>query len=511
MGRPALSRRIDWPVVLGLAVLVLLMRGAAFGNPVSDFDDQLYSFIGWRMLHGELPFVDWFDRKPFGLFALFAIAHAIGGPSAMAYQALAMLFTLGGALLTCHLARPLADRTGAAIAGAFYVVLMVAYGGPSGQSEAFFVPMMLVALALVRDWHRPDAPRRALASMALCGLALQIKYTVLPQCLFLGLWVLYGQWRTGASLALLIRRALIYAALGLAPTALVGLFYLAIGGWDAFWFANITSSFARAGGHESRFHPSLLLWTVPLLLPLLGALYYSLRVAPPRDGPRYLYFALWSLSVLATVLLPKTIYPYYFAALAPCIALLATPFYARASLIGLGPPLLLLAFTINMLNLPARYPREAAERRDIAAFAAAIAPHVDAQENCLFVFDGPTALYRLTGGCVPSRIVYPDHFNNALETDAIGVSQVGEIARILANHPGVIVTASSSVTPQNPDALELITLTANRDYQPIAHVLVSSRVITAWARQDDPLLGRQTSGLPPGSQAIAAPAMFSDN
>ena len=33
---------------------------------LAHFDEQIYSFIGWRILSGELPFVDWWDRKPFG-------------------------------------------------------------------------------------------------------------------------------------------------------------------------------------------------------------------------------------------------------------------------------------------------------------------------------------------------------------------------------------------------------------------------------------------------------------
>jgi len=64
-----------------------------------------------------------------------------------------------------------------------------------------------------------------------------------------------------------------------------------------------------------------------------------------------------------------------------------------------------------------------------------------------------------------TRWIYPDHLNNALETGAIGVDQVTELTRILKNRPAVIVTASRSVTPQNPGSTALMMRVTNRDYR----------------------------------------------
>ena len=191
----------DWLAAAVLALVVLATRGIWFGDPVAEFDEQLYSLVGWRMTHGDLPYIDLWDRKPFGLFAIFAAAHWLFGPEPVAYQALAAVFALAGAMLVYGLARDLVDRATATVAGALYVMLMALYGSQSGQSEIFFMPLMLAMLWLVRDWRRPDATRRALWAMALGGLALQVKYTVLPQCLFLGAYALYGRWRSGASVA----------------------------------------------------------------------------------------------------------------------------------------------------------------------------------------------------------------------------------------------------------------------------------------------------------------------
>jgi hypothetical protein len=124
------------------------------------------------------------------------------------------------------------------------------------------------------------------------------------------------------------------------------------------------------------------------------------------------------------------------------------------------------------------------ETRAEARLSAAIAPFVGAERDCLYVFDGPTTLYRTTGTCLPTRFIYPDHLNNALETPAIGIDQAGEIARILANRPGAIVTADIAVTLQQPRNLALIHEAAERDYRPLITISQHDRAITAWVRRD---------------------------
>ena len=192
---PSRARRASLAGLATLAVLVLVTlatRSLWFTDPVADFDEQIYSLIGWRMTHGDLPFVEVWDRKPFGLFAIFAAAHWLFGPEPLAYQFVACLFALGGGLLVYALARDLVDRVSATIAGSLYLMLIAAYGSYSAQSEIFHVPLMLAMLWLVRDPRRPDALKRATVAMLLGGIALQIKYTVLPQCLFFGGYALYA-------------------------------------------------------------------------------------------------------------------------------------------------------------------------------------------------------------------------------------------------------------------------------------------------------------------------------
>ena len=59
----------EWLAVAAIALMALLIRLPGLGDPAPDFDEQLYHLAGVRMLHGYMPYVDIWDRKPFLLFA----------------------------------------------------------------------------------------------------------------------------------------------------------------------------------------------------------------------------------------------------------------------------------------------------------------------------------------------------------------------------------------------------------------------------------------------------------
>lgn len=476
--------RGDALALVALALIVLATRGIWFGDPVADFDEQLYSFIGWRMGYGELPFVDWWDRKPFGLFAIFGVAHALLGPGPLAYQLVASLFALASACLTYFLARRLVGRISAAIAAAMQTMLLCAYASYSGQSEAFFLPLMLGMAALLVDADHPRFARRALWAMLLGGLALQIKYTVLPQCAFFGLYALWVLHRRGTALPRLIGLAAGFVALGLLPTALVVAFYAAIGEFDAFLFANFLSFFDRLPAPQGRWSPDHWLGVSPLATLVLGGVYAACRMRRPEPFAAWLFYSGWALSALASVLLPGTVYLYYYAALSAPAVLVALPLLDHRTPLRGFPGLALALGFLALLALPARYQHSLAEREAAEQLAAVIAPHVGEDKDCLWLWDGPTALYRMTSSCVPTRFVYPDHLNNALETPALGTDQTAEVARVLATRPGAIVTASSPMTYQNEDATALVDAALAAGYTRSISVEMHDRTLTAWLRRD---------------------------
>ncbi|WP_160731844.1 ArnT family glycosyltransferase [Aurantiacibacter arachoides] len=478
-----------------LALLVIATRGIWFGDPVADFDEQLYSYIGWRMTQRELPFVDWWDRKPFGLFAIFALSHALFGPGALAYQFVGALFAFASAVLTYRLARKLASRSSATIAAAIQTMLMCAYASYSAQSEVFFLPLVLGMALLLVDGDHPRFTRRAMVAMLLGGLALQVKYTVLPQCVFFGSWALWVEHRRGADLRTLAGRAILFVMAGLMPTIAVGLFYLAVGHFDAFLHANFFSFFNRDPGPEGRWASEDLIGTLPLSMLAACGFYAAFRMKRPEPIGVWLFFAGWSLAGLASVFLPREIYLYYYAALSAPVALVAVPILDRTGPLRAYPGVVLTLSLALLLQMPQRARESQDERQAANALAAAIAPHVSGS-RCLWLWDGPTALYRMTRSCVPTAYVYPDHLNNSLEDGALPVDQVQEVARVLATRPGVIVTADRPMTLQNETAEYLVEGALAAHYERGVTVPMHGRQITAWTRKD-PSRGPATTATGP--------------
>ncbi|MXO72597.1 ArnT family glycosyltransferase [Alteraurantiacibacter buctensis] len=470
-------------VVMAMVTLATLVsRAAFFGDQAAGYDEQLYSLVAQRMLAGDLLYVDIWDRKSVGLFAIFAFAHLLGGDDALAYQLFACLFAAVGGWLVYLAARPLADRLTACGAAMLYPPLIALYGSYSGQAENFFIPLVIAAFVLVTRLDRGNAEVRAAAAMAFGGLALQVKFTVAPQCLLLGALAL---WHFRAEpLPRLAGRAAAYALIGLAPTLLVTGYYAAVGHFDAYWYASVASSMDRAPSGGGRFMAEHLSALAPMATLALAGIYAAFRLNPPQDRGYYRLVGLWGLSALAGIYLPGTLYLYYYAAFVPMAILLALPFLDRRPRMGWLPlPLALLACLV-LLNIPLRLDEARASRQAVDDMALAIRSHVDARSRCLLIFDGPMALQRLSGGCLPSRIVYSDHWNNLLERDALGLDRVAELQRVLARRPGAIITADDRVTEQDPDTNRLIRQALAADYVHVIARPIHKRTYHAWVLRD---------------------------
>ncbi|MGI8366235.1 hypothetical protein ACRYSN_13930, partial [Sphingomonas paucimobilis] len=91
--------RSPLPLALFLLLVAVLLRAHDFGNPVIHVDEQYYLLVGDRMLHGAWPYIDLWDRKPVGLFALFAAMRLLPGDGILAYQLTATLFAAATAFL----------------------------------------------------------------------------------------------------------------------------------------------------------------------------------------------------------------------------------------------------------------------------------------------------------------------------------------------------------------------------------------------------------------------------
>ncbi len=486
-------------VCFGLFVLfALLMRAPYLGDLAPDYDEQLYQLIGRQMLHGAVPFVDIWDRKPVGLFLIYAGANLVG-QTVWSYQLLALGCAIWAAMLVFRLARQVTDDVGAAVAGLLYILYLSAFGSYAGQSEVFCIPILLVmtqwTIRVLRSKEAGEVLRLSVRVMILGGLCLQIKYTVLPQCAFFALICLWKMRFLGVSLLGLAGRAVQFALIGLTPTAIVALVYLAIGHFDAFAFANFWSIFDRGaltGSLRESYRQRVEIMLVPLLIPAAIALVRQL-VGRKGMSVTYLVAAGWMLSALASAMMVGNIYIYYFGPVIPGLVILAAPAFAVSRLGAVLASFTMLAGVV--FYSPVYHQRISAENRaGLAAIIRLATPFVGNRKNCLYVFDGPTALYQETHSCLPTRFVYPDHLNNAQEERALGIDPAREVTHILANRPAVIVTASEPVVPvYNAATTALVDRAVVRDYVRVGSFRFNPRWLIVHVRRD--LLRASRSGL----------------
>ena len=224
---------------------------------------------------------------------------------------------------------------------------------------------------------------------------------------------------------------------------------------------------------------------MPLVLLAGGGIIQGLRL---RNGPfprAWLIAIGWLAATVAGLFMGTTIYPYYYAALAPATILVALPMLDRRS--SLGPVILggVIGWFVTVYNPPRLFAEVRRERTALSNMAALLTPYVGSATHCLYVYDGPLALYGLTHSGLPTRFIYPDHLNNQLEAHALPVDPLGEVERIFARQPGAVVTTTHPVTLRNEATYRFVTMQLAQHYRPIGTALFQDRQLDMYARRSD--------------------------
>lgn len=475
-------------IAAGLTVLALLLRSAWFGDALAGYDEQFYLLVGERMLHGALPYVDIWDRKPLGLFLIYAGIRLTGGDPVLHFQlAAAASVAATGYVIALHVRRHHPDVTAFAC-GALYVLWTGVMGGENAQSPLFYNLLTVSAALLVID----AVPRiatsvglaRAAAAMALLGLALTVKTTVIFEALFFGLALVAARWRA-RGLQRTIAPALVWGMAGVLPFALIAAAYARIGAFDAFWFANARSAGLRTEGWDLRN-----LWSLLLTLAPLGPLLLLALAAPRDDRPIWERRLLWGWIVAAIIAFAAVGYFYHHYALPLLVPLTiaAAPFLTHARHRVLALALFSIFPATQELVLHRLLVRP--DRSDTTAIAAAIPAEV--RTGCMLVYGGPPILYHLTDACLVSRFAFPGHLYLDAEARAIGTDQAQAVAAAIARRPAVIVTESHpSETRRNPRSDALVSAALVQDYRLRAtcgwrYFEESRHTLLIWQRSDLP-------------------------
>lgn len=462
----------------GLLLLVALAtRAWLFGDPVIHSDEQFYLLVGDRMLMADWPYVDLFDRKPIGLFLIFAALRALGGDGVIGYQLGATLVAAATAFLVTRIARRYAEPDPSLAAGVLYLVWLVVFDGAGGQSgvwqNLFMAAGALVTVDAVRGSRR--LTRAGVAAMLLFGCAMQVKYVALFEGVFFGLVLVWASFRSGRSAARIAGDAAAWVAAALAPTALAWGAYAAAGHGEAFLFANFVSIFGQLDDDTRASNMLKLAGSLALAAPLLSLAWIGHRRA--RLAAR------WCAAALIAILIMGTFEQLYFLPLAlPAAAAAAAGLrrpegrlhrgrFAAALVFGI-----VAASTLTVMRVHRR-----GDAQSIARLTALIGQR---PAGCLFTFGSEPILYDTTHSCLPTPYIFRSHLGQSTEMKGLPVDPVAEVARVLAAQPGVIVMRAPKPST-NPLTARLVEAAVAARYRAVGTVRVGTLPHTVYRLRAD--------------------------
>lgn len=472
----------DWlATALAYLGLTLLTRGFLLGNPLVHIDEQFYLLVAERMIDGALPYIDIWDRKPIGLFLIYEALAALPGDPVLGYQAGAVVATAATALVIARISREIASPSAAWQAGMAYVLFMPVFNSGLGQAPTFYnLLVALAALGVIEVVKRPESGTliwRGAAIMALLGLAIQIKYTVVFEGAAFGLILLWRgyavvwPWRKLAGVALL------WMLIALLPTLAAAAYYASLGHLDAFVFANFVSIFAReSDGWKALWR---LTKEVLALLPFWLAIFYAPRLFKSFDGKHagtHPVIAVWGIAACGGFLVFGTWYDHYVAPLLVPLAVLAAPALARTLPTQRHFGRFLLGFgALACVVVPVYQVRAHGNASQFARMNTLITRELNG--GCLYVYEGELAFYRTQNTCLPTTRIFPNHLNTFIEAKAIGVDPVTELRMVMASRPTVVlIWAPTRLRLPNMDSRRLVTAELAQHYERYAAYTLGTRV-----------------------------------
>ena len=479
-----------WPAFFLIVIVAIATRWVTYGNPVVIEDDQFYLLVGEAMRHGQLPYVDIWDRKPVGLFLLFAGIASIGGASILFMQLVATAFAAATAWLIRSIALRFAGPPGALLAALAYLVMLPLFGGQSGQSPVFYNLFMAGAFALLAgaaaSGSLTTTRRNALWAMLLCGVTLTIKPVSVAEGIFFGLAFLWLLHRQGERRTAIAGTGAAMIVLALLPSLAALAVYAAMGraALEAYFHANFVSIFHKSGlGSTAKLAglAYLAIYIVPLAaFATMGAVQ---RWKMAHRGRLAGLLVGWMIAALLGYLIVPNFFDHYALPLLAPLCISAATLFARRD----GP--LFFAALLLFCFIQGAIVDLGGNRRARADMAAVRSVIEQARHGgCLFVADGPAWLYAQSPACRVTPYQFPGHLSLHVEGKALGVSQRDELVRVLAQRPAVIVTQDSERDQHHPDIDRLLYDSLGRDYRSIASLPADASpklsTLRVWQRRD---------------------------
>jgi len=167
--------------ILLTAALILIVAGLRVPLlPIPlERDEGEYAYIAWRLGHNELPYRDWVDQKPPGVFYVYRFALSLPFDSVRAIHFVGLLFSAASVCALFFLGSQFMDRLWAWLGAALFALLSSdpLVQGTAANTELFMLcPLILslIAFLAAAAKTKPGVLFMVLAG-ALTGIAVMFK------------------------------------------------------------------------------------------------------------------------------------------------------------------------------------------------------------------------------------------------------------------------------------------------------------------------------------------------
>ncbi|MUG89405.1 glycosyltransferase family 39 protein [Bombella sp. ESL0385] len=475
-----------------LLLVAYLSRAAVLGNPFIFSDEEFYLFVGGRMLHGDLPYVDIWDRKPIGIFLIYEFFHLFGPYRIWAYQIGALLSAWLTSIFCFKIARSIAPIGGAFCAGCLYLTWIVGFGGAGGQTPIFYNTLVTGAVLLIVKYINEKSLNRldstACWVMILFGLAIQIKPTVVFEGVFAGLyllWILYKeQTKNWFSIC---AHAIAWCLIALLPTLAVITFYTSIHHLHEWWFANVNSIFLKSNTFYNNasllrgpIHNALLIFVL-----YLGTFCLRLLLTDRKILSASNYFlAGWGIAALGGYLVFGCFDKHYALPLFAPLFINAAPLW--------GSAIICVVSFINTTTTRSSSPRHFKigqliiiallivgvfeTKKGVKSIRKQGSPHdfmiisqlLSSDPGCIFNMRAPDILLDIIPYCPLTRLPFSNQLGTTIEKNALPMDPLPEIKHILSQSPLYILMDRDPYDDNiNPETEKFILGIINKSYKEI--------------------------------------------
>lgn len=237
-------------------VLFVLIPTSPINSPYADRDSGVFLYIGWRILNGELPYVNVWDQKPPLIHYINALGLAIGNNSRWGVWVIQLISLLLAAFLAYKLIFQLFGRFPALLSTYLWLIALVFLVHQGNYTTEYTLPMQFGALLLfLSTLKQKNNTLRYIIIGVLGGLAFLTKQTAIGVWIAIILYLVYTGIKTKTIETCL--KDIFYIICGAFLVLSICIVYFLINGaikplWDYAFFYNFYYVSGRVSGPLER-------------------------------------------------------------------------------------------------------------------------------------------------------------------------------------------------------------------------------------------------------------------